>query len=130
MPRATPNDPIPDRTKMVQLVDLEHHHSNQDGTLTRNHQEVSRGDQCYFASPMDYPAYLRFMRTIDKERTGSKATVNHHLSTTLEVDLYTAGTKVWVKWDIKKHQFVLMAQGPDDSKPRVIERFNAVGGKK
>jgi hypothetical protein len=123
MARAKPSDTPADRTRQVQLIDLENHYSNPDGTLTRNKKKVDRGEQCYFASPMDFPAYVRFTRTVENWKEGT-TTTGDHLSTTAELDLYPAGVRIFVKYDRKKKQFVLMKQVGDE-KAVVIERFAA-----
>jgi hypothetical protein len=121
MARAKPTDPPGDRTRQVQLLDLEHHYSQPDGSLVRNNKKVDRGEMCYFASPMDFPAYVRFTRTVESVKEGTNTSIDH-LSTTAEIDLYPVGVKIFVKWDRKKAQYVLMKQEGQD-KPTVIERF-------
>jgi len=108
MARAKPEEPK-DRTRQVQLLDLEAHYSSPDGTLLRNKSKIDRGEMCYFASPWDFPAYVRFMRTVVNNKEGTNTSIDH-LSTTIEVDCYPAGIKVFVKWDCVKKQFVVMIQ--------------------
>lgn len=126
MARDKPNQPRPDRTRQVQLIDLERHQSQPDGSLTRNHKKIDRGEQCYFASPMDFPSYVRFTRTVEssKEGTSGTATIIDVKSVTAEIDLYTASVKVFVKWDRTKRQFILMEQ-VDNGKPRVLARYDS-----
>jgi len=106
----------------VQLIDLETHYSQPDGTLIRNKKKVDRGEQCYFASPMDFPAYVRFTRTVDNTKEGTNTSIDV-LSVTAEIDLYPAGVRIFIKWDRKKKQYVLMKQVGTD-KATVIERFS------
>jgi hypothetical protein len=87
-------------TRIVQLIDLTDTRSNPDGTLTRNEQEVSRGEMCYFASPYDMPMYLRFWRRlVDRSDKKRKIATADNLGTTMEIDAYTFGVKFYVKYD-------------------------------
>lgn len=119
MARAKPAEPK-DRTRSVQLLDLEQHCSLPDGTLTRNHKKIERGEMCYFASPMDFPAYVRFMRTVANTKEGTNTSIDH-LSTTIEIDCYPAGIKVFVKFDRKKQQFVVLIQDGEE-KAEVVRK--------
>jgi hypothetical protein len=85
-------------TRIVQLVDLKDVRSNPDGTLTRNHKEVDRGEMCYFASPYDMPMYLRFWRRL-VDKTVRKNTTMDNLGSTAELDFYTFGVKVYLRYD-------------------------------
>lgn len=125
MARDKPQQPADDRTKMVQMIDLEYHNSMPDGSLVRNRKKIDRGEQCYFASPMDFPAYVRFTRTVESEKEGTSTHVNVK-SITAELDLYPAGIKVFVKWDKAKQQFVLMTQ-ERDGKAKVAARYPTTG---
>ena len=122
MARAKPGERPVDRTRQVQLIDLEHHYSSPDGSLTRNNRKVDRGEQCYFASPMDFPAYVRFQRTVTSDKEGTSTHIDH-LSTTAEFDLYPAKAKVFVKWDIKRNKFVLFIQTDEMDKPQIAAEF-------
>jgi hypothetical protein len=102
-------------------VDLEK--TSPGGALVRNERDTDRGAECYFASPMDFPAYLRFVRTVEWDEDGTMNTGNH-LSTTLEVDLYTLGVKVWLKYDRAKGRVNLLTQAPGDEKPVVVTRWD------
>lgn len=82
-------------TRIVQLIDLEDLRSNPNGTLTRNHQEVDRGEMCYFASPYDMPMYMRFWRRLTDLVGGSR----DNLGSTAELDLFPWGVKVYVRHD-------------------------------
>ena len=85
-------------TRIVQLIDLTDTRSNPDGTLTRNEQEVPRGEMCYFASPYDMPMYLRFWRRLRDRTVGKNASMDN-LGSTMEIDIYPIGVKVYVKMD-------------------------------
>lgn len=82
--------------RTVQLLDLHEFSGNEDGTLTRNEREVPRGDVCYFAAPYDFPGYVRFWRRL-VDRTKGKAASVDHLGTTMEIDCYPFGVKVYIK---------------------------------
>jgi hypothetical protein len=85
-------------TRIVQLVDLEDVRSNPDGTLTRNHKQLDRAEQCYFASPYDTPMYLRFWRRLVDKTVGKNSTMDN-LGSTAEMDYYTFGVKLYVRYD-------------------------------
>ena len=87
--------------RMVQLLDLNNFKGHIDGTLTRNEREVPRGEMCYFASPYDMPAYVRFWRRLRKKQEG-KREVLHHEGVTMELDCFTFGVKVFVKHDMAR----------------------------
>ena len=74
-------------TRIVQLIDLTDTRSNPDGKLTRNEQVVERGEMCYFASPYDLPAYVRFWRRLTNKTVGKNASMDNH-GTTMEVDCH------------------------------------------
>lgn len=92
------------KTRTVQLLDLEGFRSHTDGSLTRNHQSVERGEMCYYATPMDLPAYVRFWRRIMRQDQSAKATVLDDLGVTMEFDAYTFGVKVYVRYDRPKQR--------------------------
>ena len=85
-------------TRTVQLIDLTDTRSNPDGSLTRNHKEVPRGEVCYFASPFDFPGYVRFWRRLVDKTKGKQIAVDH-IGTTMEIDMYTFGMKVYLRFD-------------------------------
>ena len=85
-------------TRIVQLIDLTDTRSNPDGKLTRNEQEVDRGEMCYFASPYDMPLYLRFWRRLTDRTKGKNMTMDHD-GTTMEVDCYPWGVKLYLRYD-------------------------------
>lgn len=85
-------------TRICQLIDLQDTRSNPDGTLTRNEQEVPRGEMCYFASPYDMPLYVRFWRRLVDRSKGKIASMDN-LGTTMEIDCFTFGVKFYVKYD-------------------------------
>ena len=85
-------------TRVVQLIDLQDVRSNPDGTLTRNHVQLDRGEMCYFASPYDIPMYLRFWRRLVDKTKGKNVTMDN-LGNTMEMDFYTFGVKFYVKLD-------------------------------
>lgn len=87
-------------TRLVQLIDLTDTRSNPDGKLIRNEQEVPRGEMCYFASPYDMPAYVRFWRRlVDRSDRKRKIASADNLGTTMEIDAYTFGVKIYVRYD-------------------------------
>lgn len=90
------------KTRIVQLLDLRDFTSHPDGTLTRSHKQVERGEMCYFASPFDLPAYVRFWRRITKQEHGRKGVILADEGVTMELDLYTFGVKVYVKYERPK----------------------------
>lgn len=70
-----------------------------DGALTRSEKETELGEQCYFASPYDLPAYVRFFRRITEEKFGRKAlSVTDH-GVTMEVSFFTFGVTLYVRYD-------------------------------
>ena len=117
MPRAKPTDPIPDRSKTIQIVDMEHH-----GYTPFGLSETEQGEQCYLKTPLDFPAFLRLVRRVDVTKLGSKNTSADHLATTLEINLHD-GRTIWIKYDRKKQRFTILTQAEDDEKPRVVEKF-------
>lgn len=87
-------------TRIVQLIDLTDTRSNPDGKLIRNEQEVPRGEMCYFASPYDMPTYVRFWRRlVDRSDRKRKIASADNLGTTMEVDCFTFGVKVFLRYD-------------------------------
>lgn len=85
-------------TRVIQLIDLTDTRSNPDGTLTRNHNVVERGEMCYFASPYDMPAYLRFWRRLRDKTVGKNSSMDNE-GVTMELDCYTHGVKLYVRFD-------------------------------
>ena len=86
--------------RLVQLLDMSKGYtSEKDGTLMHNSQVVDRGEMCYFPAPFEFPAYLRFWRRIERTLKG-KHDSSKHLGTTLEVDVFPFGVKVYVRWDM------------------------------
>lgn len=91
------------KTRMVQLLDLRNLVGGgglwNDHSLTRDERETAIGEQCYFASPYDMPAYVRFFRRIRRQTPGRKATVIEDLGVTMEVACFTFGVTLYVKFD-------------------------------
>jgi hypothetical protein len=85
--------------RIVQLLDLRRYTSHKDGTLTRSNRTVDRGEMCYFATPMDMPAYVRFWRRITRQDQSENAVVLNDHGVTMEVDCFTFGVKVYVRYD-------------------------------
>jgi hypothetical protein len=88
-------------SRLVQLLDLtDGFASGKDGTLTRNLQPVDRGEMCYYATPMEFPAYLRFWRRVSKVARSKTRDEYAHLGTTMELDVFQFGVKVYARWDM------------------------------
>jgi len=116
MARATPNDPYPDRTKMVQIVDMEKHDYQPFGM-----KEAEYGELCFFKLPMDFPGFMRILRRVDMERQG-KSSTSHHLATTLEITMGD-GRRVWLKWDRIKDRLTISTQAEDEDNVTQLGRY-------
>lgn len=77
----------------LQPLDLRNYVSNKDGTLTYNRGEVNREDACYFQAPYTAPAYMRWLRILDKTDDNVTRLLGH----TMELDVYGFGVKVYVR---------------------------------
>jgi hypothetical protein len=83
----------------VQIIDLKKYHSHEDGSIEYNHQEVDRGEMCYFALPMDMPAYLRAYRLLSEIDSKSGGEIKALEGWLAEFDAFTLGVKVFVRID-------------------------------
>lgn len=87
--------------RIVQLLDISQGYTSEvDGTLLHNLKEVDRGQMGYFPAPFEFPAYLRFWRRVLRRQEGRKRQSSDHLGTTLEVDVYSFGIKVYLRYDL------------------------------
>lgn len=77
----------------LQVVDLKRYYSNPDGTLEYDRAQADREKHKFFRLPMDFPGYLRALRVLKKRPDGQ----NEQAATTLEVDCFTFGVKVYIR---------------------------------
>src|SRR5512143_4039412 len=108
--------------KMVQLLDLSGYRSTADGRLIRNEQETDRGSMCYFASPFDFPAYVRFFRRVSKKVRGKEHNYDHE-GTTMEVDMFSFGLKVYLRWDRAERRLKIITEATDGTR-EVLAEYN------
>ena len=88
--------------RLVQLLDISQGYTSaKDGTLLHNLKTVDRGEMGYFPAPMEFPAYVRFWRRVTRTvNKSSKGSSGAHLGTTMEVDVFQFGIKLYVRWDM------------------------------
>lgn len=82
---------------IVQLVDLRKYHSNPDGTLEYDRHAADREKHKFFRLPMDFPGYLRALRILKPNEGTLAASAHVQTATTLEVDCFTFGVKVFIR---------------------------------
>ena len=93
------------KTRMVQLLDLAHStfgNMGEDGKwvpgkLTGLEQKEERRHWCFHNLPYDCPAFMRVFRRINVQKPGKKATSVEDLGTTVELDYFTFGVRVYLK---------------------------------
>ncbi len=117
MPRLSPNDPLPDKTKMIQLVDMEYHQGHPYGMT-----EDEIGEHCFMKLPMDFPGWIRFIRRVDKTKHGPKSVSMDTLATTLQISTINE-MDLFIKFDRVKRRLVISYREKDGD-PIIIGRFD------
>ena len=88
-------------------------------------KEVDGKLQTRYSTPFEFPAYVRFVRTVSTVKQGT-LTSGDHRSTTMVIDCTTAGVSLFIKYDRAKKTMTLFYQDEEMEKAEKLLTMECV----